>query len=281
LSYKNKYCHNLANFSQGPLKFSCADFSKQKEIYWKNFIFDEWKFRFFMYVLSWSFWLHPFNDMKWLVAKFASRYVKFCKVIVRVNLLPIGKDLRISSASVKLVWIELDLVEPSGDPNEGKTTWLDETPGSCHGDQISPRVQHITISEKNLFFSGILTSNNFNFWIQKTRLSNWDKIISEDTMDLESHLNLKIAYNVIMKQCKASEGVRMLIKGSSTKVVDTRYRILVESWQTKSLQLVRKTEQGSTRLRSGSRVAIIWINLISVVMRLFWFEKCWTTRCKL
>ena len=95
-----------------------------------------------------EFFLHSFNDMKWLIAKFTSTHVKFCKVIVRVNLLPIGKDLSVSSTSVKLVRIKLYLVEASGYPDESETTWLDETPGSCHGDQISPRVQHVTVSEK-------------------------------------------------------------------------------------------------------------------------------------
>ena len=70
---------------------------------------------------------------------------KFCHVGLRVDLLPVGEDVRVQDGAVHLVRVEDNLVGAGGDADKGKTSGFNQTPGSSHRDQVTPRIEHISV----------------------------------------------------------------------------------------------------------------------------------------
>jgi hypothetical protein len=86
--------------------------------------------------------------MKRLVTKITTMLIVILKISFRVDLLPVGKQLGIGQGSVDLVGVEPYDVRSCGNSYQSQSSGFDQTPGSGHGDQITPRVQHVSISVK-------------------------------------------------------------------------------------------------------------------------------------
>jgi hypothetical protein len=89
--------------------------------------------------------------MKRLITKIATILIVILKISFCVDLLPVGKQLGIGQGSVDLVGVEPDDIGSGWNSYQPQSSRFDETPGSRHGDQITPWVQHIAISENNKY----------------------------------------------------------------------------------------------------------------------------------
>ena len=86
--------------------------------------------------------------MNWLIAPPTSVGVVVGPVGVRVDLLPVGEELGVGQWSVDLVGVEPDAIGASRDPDDPVATGFHQAPRSCHGYQVTPRVEHVTVPEK-------------------------------------------------------------------------------------------------------------------------------------
>jgi hypothetical protein len=77
--------------------------------------------------------------------RFENRHVR-----LRIELLPVGEDVRVQDGAVHLVRVKDDLVGTGGDADKGKTSGFDQTPGSGHRDQVTPRIEHVSVPETKL-----------------------------------------------------------------------------------------------------------------------------------
>jgi hypothetical protein len=84
--------------------------------------------------------------MKRLVTKITAMLIVILKISFRVDLLPVGKQLGIGQGSIDLVGVEPDDVGSGGNSNQPQSSRFDQTPGPRHGYQITPRVQHVSVS---------------------------------------------------------------------------------------------------------------------------------------
>ena len=70
-------------------------------------------------------------------------------VSVRIDLLVVGEELRISLGAVDPMSVVLDGVRSGRDPDDGPPARLQKAPGPGHGNQVAPWVKLVTISTKN------------------------------------------------------------------------------------------------------------------------------------
>jgi hypothetical protein len=84
--------------------------------------------------------------MKRLITKITTMLIIILKISFRVDLLPVGKQLGIGQGSVDLVGVETDDVGSGWNSYQSQSSGFDETPGPGHGYQITPRVQHVSVS---------------------------------------------------------------------------------------------------------------------------------------
>ena len=86
--------------------------------------------------------------MQSLVAPGATVVVVPAEVGVRIDLLIVGEQLGVSLGSINPMSIVFNDVRARRDANNGPAAWLEETPGSGHGDQVAPWIELVTIPKK-------------------------------------------------------------------------------------------------------------------------------------
>jgi hypothetical protein len=82
-----------------------------------------------------------------MVTMITASFVEFCKIIFCVNLIPISKCMSIGNRSIQFVRIENDCVRARWDTYKGTAARLNHAPGSGHGYEITPGIEHISIPE--------------------------------------------------------------------------------------------------------------------------------------
>ena len=88
--------------------------------------------------------------MQWLIAIIAI-FAVFVHVSLRVDLLPVGEEMRVENGPVDLVAVEGDCVDRAGrDPNYGLSAGAHCAPCAGHSYEVAPRVQGVAISENVL-----------------------------------------------------------------------------------------------------------------------------------
>ena len=86
--------------------------------------------------------------MQWLVAMVAALAV-LLHVRLRVNLSPIGEEVRVEERPVDPVAVVGDGVNGAGGhPDHGLATRPHRAPSAGHRDQVTPRVQSVTIPKE-------------------------------------------------------------------------------------------------------------------------------------
>ena len=83
-----------------------------------------------------------------LVAPPAPGSVVHGEVGVGVDLLPVRKELSVGQGAVDLVRVEADAIRTCRDAHNPEARGLDEAPRSGHGNQVTPRVEHIAVSKE-------------------------------------------------------------------------------------------------------------------------------------
>lgn len=66
-----------------------------------------------------------------------------------VHLVPVGKQVGVHALPVDPVGVEAHPVHPCGHPHQGPGPLPEDAPGSGHGHKVPPRVQGVSVPERN------------------------------------------------------------------------------------------------------------------------------------
>ena len=104
--------------------------------------------------------------MQSLVAPGATVVVVPAEVGVRIDLLIVGEQLGVGLGSINPMSIVFNDVRARRYANNGPAAWLEETPGSGHGDQVAPWIELVAIPKKSRqsFYKDLRRSSNFSIF---------------------------------------------------------------------------------------------------------------------